>query len=576
MGLINTALQVGRSALLSYQSALQIIGNNISNVGSPDYTRQTPGLTPINGPSLPEGMRPGAGVALTSLKRHLDESLENRIRSASGENEALVTRTGAMGLVETLFDPVSGLRLSDRLGDFFNQMDEVQNNPADSATRQLALSGASSLAAALRQLRSSLADLGASFDEQIGALVETANDLSRRIGVLNTEIVSTEASGSPASALRDQRDALLRQLSEIVDVSVRVQPNGSVNVLVGNEVLVQGGVNRGLKVVVGTDGEFRRSSIAFADNNSQVAQPGGRLSGLITARDEDAFGRIVDIDRLAGAIIFEVNRVHSDGQGQVGYSSLTSSYSVRDTSAALSSADASLPFDPVNGSFFIAVTDDTTGALNSYQIEIDLDGIGDDDTTLESLAANITENVVGVTAEITVDNRLSLSADAGKSFTFGHDGQTQRTDTSGILAALGINTLFSGESAADIAVNESLLTQPSLLAAAAVSLSGDGANAGRLSSVAHTASDLLEGVSVMDFYASVASDVAVTAAGVRDGAEGSSSILRSLQVQKESISGVSLDEETIQLLKFERAFQGAARFVSVVDRLVAEMIALVR
>ena len=86
-------------------------------------------------------------------------------------------------------------------------------------------------------------------------------------------------------------------------------------------------------------------------------------------RDEDAFGRIVDIDRLAGAIIFEVNRVHSDGQGQVGYSSVTSSYGVLNTDAALSSADTSLPFAPVNGSFYITVTHDTTGVLNSYQIE---------------------------------------------------------------------------------------------------------------------------------------------------------------------------------------------------------------
>lgn len=576
MGLMTSALQIGRSALMSYQSALQVIGNNISNAGSADYTRQTPGLTPMNGPAIAGGMRPGAGVALTSLHRNLDEALENRIRLAMGEAESNAARRQSMGLVETLFDPLTGLQVQQRLGDFFNSMDQVQNDPSDSAIRELAIASASSLTGSLRQLRSSLAELGDAFNAQIAGSVDRANTLTEQVAELNTEIVTSESAGGPASALRDQRDAMLRELSELVGVTAREQPTGAVNVYIANEVLVDGGMSRGLKVVSRLDGEFQRDSVAFADNNNQVVLRGGKLEGLIQARDGQAYGRITDIDRLAATIVFEVNKVHADGQGLVGFTSITSSFAVDDPSAVLGSAAAGLAFAPTNGSFYISVTDGTTGVTSSSFIQVDLDGIGDDDTTLESLVADINANVAGVSASITPDNRLSLVADAGGSITFGHDGQSQRPDTSYILAALGINTLFSGSTAADIAVDARVAARSSFFAASGVNITGDGTNAGRLASLGDASIEDLSGGSILDAYSTIAGGVAVASATARESVEVSASILGSLQAQKENISGVSLDEEAIELLKYERAFQGAARFVSVVDRLTSEMIALVR
>ena len=575
MGLINQALQVGRSALLSYQSALQIVGNNISNAGSPDYTRQTPGLSPLNSPAIPEGMRPGSGVALTSLKRNLDEALENRVRSAMGSSESSITQHQALSQVEALFDPSTGVPLASRTTEFFNAMSQVQNAPNDIASRQLAIAAGTNLADALRQMRTSLAELGEGFNSQIDSLVTSANDLAQRIAGLNTEIVKAESAGSPASALRDQRDALIRDLSEIVNVSVKPQANGSANVYIGNESLVDGGVSRGLAVTARLDGEFQRDDVVFADNNSQVAIRGGQLEGLITARDNAAFSRIADIDRLAAGVIFEVNRVYADGQGLTGFTSVTSAYQSAVPTAVLNAAAAGLPFDVTNGSFYLTTRDATTGGLVSHQIQIDLDGIGDDDTTLESLIADINDNVTGLTASLTVDNRLSLTAGAGLEFVFGYDGNAQRQDSSQFLAAMGINTLFDGRNATDIRVRTSLVAQPDQFAGAAVNLSGDGANAGRLAGVADATSELLGGQSILDFFASSANRVAVDSAAARDNAASGAAVLGSLQAQKENISGVSLDEEAIELLKFERAFQGASRFVSVVDRLADEIINLV-
>ena len=558
MGLGTTALEIGRSALMSYQSALQVLGNNVSNAGNPDYTRQAAGLSSVNGVALPEGFRPGAGVALTSLKRSLDEALEHRLRVAIGGQHSVQAEEDALARVEVLFDELTGMGMAAKMGAFFGALDEVHNNPSDTA------------------IRSELLAIGEDADAQIATLVDQVNDIGAEIAELNTQIVAAEAGGhGPANALRDRRDALLRDLSEIVDVNTSVQEDGSLYVFIGSEALVQGGVARELAAEQELDGELVRTVVTFADSGADINPRGGAIRGLIDARDLHAYGGTGRLDELAAGIIAEVNRIHSDGQGLVGFTSVTGTVSVLDPTAALDDSDTNLMPRPQNGSFFIVVSDDTTHTPVAYQIEIDLDGEGAD-TTLETLVTEINDTVTGVTASITADNRLRLDADAGVSFSFGHDGQDFREDTSDVLAALGVNTFFSGTDASDIAVNAVLQERPDLLAAATVNLPGDGGNAARLASLDTASSTQLGNVGILDFYNNVAADVAVTAGAVHNGVQASGAIVSALQAEKESISGVSLDEEAIDLLKYERAFQGAARYVNVVDRLLDEMMALVR
>ena len=86
MGLLNSALNIGRTALLGYQGALQVIGNNISSAGTENYTRLTPQLSPLQGDTLTGNLKPGAGVALSGIQRNIDEALESRVRLAIGRS----------------------------------------------------------------------------------------------------------------------------------------------------------------------------------------------------------------------------------------------------------------------------------------------------------------------------------------------------------------------------------------------------------------------------------------------------------------------------------------------------------
>lgn len=575
MGLLNSALHVGSSAILTYQNALQLVGNNIGNAGNADYTRVTPDLSALQGQALQGDLHPGAGVAMTGIQRNIDEALEGRVRLAIGAQESVVEQRGALSQVESLFNQLGGTDIASRLTEFFNTFDEVRNLPEDSAVRDLALTSARQLADSLRSTRSQLVQLATDFDSGIADLVTEANALAEKIAELNEEITRVEAGEGQATALRDQRDGLLRELGRVFDVTVREQPNGAINVYVGSEALVQGRSVRALISTARTDGEATRTAVRFADTNADVEINGGRLAGLIAARDTHALGRIAAIDELAAAVIGEANRIHADAQGLIGHREITGGFDVLLTTAALDSTAAGLDFPPNSGSFYLTVLDDATSTPVAYRIDVALDSTGGG-TTLATLVDTINTTVDGVTASITPDQRLRLVADDDRSFVFGFDGGTARSDTSGVLAALGINTLFTGADATDIGINEALAADPRLLGSAAAFLPGDGTTAGRLAALDTSTLQRLGGQTLLEFYNAVANDVAVASGAAKDAESTTTTVLASLQSQRESISGVNLDEEAIALVKYQRAFQGASRFVSVVDQLIEELVTLIQ
>lgn len=575
MGLLNSSLQIGRNAILAYQGALQTIGSNVSSAGSPDYTRLSPQLDPIPGMIVGSGLQPGGGAALTDIRRYMDDALEDRLRLATGATQAAAARQATLSQVESFLDDSSGAGVSSRLTGFFQAFDNVQNTPEDMAIRDLTIAAGDQLAGSLSTLRSQFLQLGADIDGQIDDNVKQADDLAHQIADLNSRITTSEAGRrGQATALRDQRDALLRQLGELMDVSVREQPDGAINVYVASEALIQGSTVRGLMAVTDLDGEFSRTSARFVDTNQQINLHGGKIAGLIRSREQDAYGQINKIDQLAATLISEVNRIHADGQGLVGYGSMVGGFDVLSATAALNGAEAGLANPPHSGSFYLTVADNATGTPVTHRIEVNFDDpVGA--TSLQSLVDDINDQADGVTAAVTSDNRLSLVADEGFTFSFGYDGQAARSDTSGVLAALGVNNFFTGTDARSIAVSDVLHQDPRLLAAASVFLPGDGENARRIASLDSQSTELLSGVSIPQFYNAMIGAVAVTAGGVNADVDSLGSVQAALQAQKESISGVNLDEEAVSLVKFQRAFQGASRFVSVVDQLLGDLMTLI-
>ncbi|MGH7176473.1 MAG: flagellar hook-associated protein FlgK [Tepidisphaeraceae bacterium] len=561
------ALNLGKQALAIQQAAIQTTGNNIANAGNADYTRQTTSTTPNRDQQLRAGLFVGTGLNLTAIQRQIDESLQTRLRAAVSEDQSGDVTQQWLSRVEAVFNELSNQDLSSHFSEFFNSWSELANKPQDIGLRQVVLQNGKDVAQYLQGLREQLGGLQGDAESRLSALTADANNLAQQIADVNGQIVLTEGGAGPANGLRDQRDALLRRLSELVDIKTVPQDSGVVNVYVGSEPLIIGTDNRGVSVKQESDGQTIHSTVTFKSNNGSMSLSAGQLGALDSVHDT-IDGVVESIDELAGAMIFELNKLHSSGQGLEGLASVTSSNSVDDATVALNDPGSGLEFVPANGSFVVHVRSKATGLVTSTLIRVDLDGLNSNDTTLTSLAADL-DAAPNVSASINA-GKLAIAADsANVEISFSQD-------SSGALAALGINTFFTGSSARDIAVNQSLLDKPQLLAAARNGENGDNQTALAIAALERAALASLDGTSLMDGYQSVVNGVASSAASARSNAEGAKLVRETLENQREALSGVSLDEEAVNLMQQQRAFQGAARLIASINEMMQELVNLVR
>ncbi len=559
-------LNVGKTALLANQLGLQTVGNNIANAGNENYTRQVVRMSASKPQEIRSGLFVGTGVNVDEIDRMVDESIEQRLRSAISDGEGAEATSQWLSRVEAVFNELSDEDLSTSMSTFFNSWSSLANKPQDIGLRQIVVQNGANLAERVKSMRTQVGNLLGDVNERLTAYAADADDLARKIAELNTQIASAESGNGSANGLRDNRDAILKELAKSMNVSTDEDASGMVNVFVGSEPLVLGGTSRGVGVRTETDddGEIIKT-LVFKDNNGTIPVKGGLLGSSASVR-ETITSTLDDVDSLAGSLIFELNKIHSSGQGLIGYASITSEKAVADDSVPLGSKEADLDFPPKNGSFVVHVRDKATGTVTSTLVKIDLDGSGTD-TTLQSLQAQL-DGIADVGSSISA-GRLSIAA-ASDAVEIGFS-----QDSSGVLSSLGIGGFFSGSDGRDIKVAADVAADPRRVAASRNGQLGDNQTARLIADLQNASVDSLGGQTLKDRYQSSVNAVAAKVAGAKQDADAAGSVRETLQAQRDAISGVSLDEEAISLLKYQRAYQGAARVVAVTDELLQTILNMV-
>ncbi len=555
-----SVLNLGKSALAVQQAAIQVTSNNVANAGNADYTREVPTLTPAGDQSA-NGLLFGSGVNLTSIQRQIDDALEGRLRDSTADAQSAQVTQQWLSQLESVFQSLSDTDLSTKMTAFSNAWSNLANKPQDASLRQIVLQDGQTLASAFRDARSQINKLQGDLDSRLGTAVGVANGLLDQVAQLNGQISQAEGGGASANSLRDQRDAILKQLSQYADIKVQDMGGGMVNVLVGSEAVVMGTTNRGLAVRQTSTAQGIQNQIVIKDDNTPLTVSSGELAALGSLR-EDFSGVASHLDGLAGNLIFELNKVYASGQGTEGFSQVTGGYAVNDASALL--ATAGLKFAPTSGSFVVHVKDKATGLVTSTLVPVDLDGQGGNDTSLTSLQDSL-NGIAGVQASI-VNGKLKIqSASPNLEFSFSDD-------SSGTLAALGINTFFTGSNASDIDVNAQLLASPGLLAAASNGEPADNQTALAVANLQSKALDGLQGSSLNDSYDAMITGIATATANANSNVQAAQTVTDTLSAQRESLSGVSLDEEAINLMREQQAFQGAAKIISAVNEMMQTLL----
>jgi flagellar hook-associated protein 1 FlgK len=562
MGLFD-ALSTAASALTVEQASIDVTGNNIANVGNANYSREVAETTPGPDQQVQPGIFVGTGVDLTGVSRQVDEALNGRLRSANSDASAASTTENWVGQVQSTLGALSGNDLSSQLSTFFTGWSNLANNPTNSGLRQVVVQDGANVAGYIQGLSGQLNGLQTTVDQELPQQTATASTLAKDIAGLNVQITQAQGgTGGTANSLVDQRDADLTQLSQLVNITTADQPDGSVNVYVGSQPLVQGQTSRGLTVKDVADSTGTQiPTVVFGDNGGTVPVTSGVLGALEGVRSQITSTND-QINTIAQNLISAVNQVHASGQGTTGFASVTSTNPVNDPTKALNSAAAGLTPPPTNGSFVVHVTQ-ANGTSTSTLVQVSLKGTPGD-TTLNSLAASLNA-ITGVSASVNAGQLTIKSTTAPATISFSQD-------SSGTLASLGINTFFSGTNAGNIAVNSTLTNNPSLLAAAQNGDPGDNSNALALSQLESQPLTGLSGASLQSSYQNLVNQVANSAASAKNEATATTAVQNTLSAQQQSLSGVSINEETINLLQQQQAFQAAARVVSTVQAMYASLI----
>lgn len=576
---IGAAFTIGRSALAASQLGVQVASNNLANAATEGYTRQTLGLQPIPGDANTLEGQIGDGVRFTGVRRQLDPAIEKRFNASISESAAASEILRSFSGIETILNELTDLDLSSELGDFFTGWSELANGTQ--AQSQVVEQG-QLLAGFIQRLRSDLTSQRNELDDRLGALTSEANNALTEIARLNEQITSSEAGGATNNPLRDQRDQLVRDLSEIMDVTVIEQASGAIDVLVGSSPVVLGSKNQGLELRNIPQGDRIDTLVAIAATGQVLDVRKGKIGGVFDSRDGAVDDTIAKLDELAGQLIHQINSLHATGANARGLTSASSQlqFSTTDQSLALSSPAnatiAELAVKPTNGGFLVRTVDESTGAVTTTRIDIDLDGLTStgqpgytDDTTLQDIASAIGA-ITGLSASIAGDGRLSISATQGTTFTFADD-------TSGVLATLGVNSYFQGTDATNIAVSDRLASNPLELMTGRY-IEGTFHENGTSLAIADLQDNGIEafgGQSVGAFWRTTVQKLSVQTGSARVISESTALVRDGLESQRLAMSGVDSDEEALNLMQFQRAYQGAARIIQTTNEMLDTLINLI-
>ncbi|MEX2218490.1 MAG: flagellar hook-associated protein FlgK [Phycisphaerales bacterium] len=574
---LSASLQIGTSALNASQLAIQVAGNNLANAATPGYSRQVAMLLATRA-NTSGRITVGTGVQVSDIQRKVDEALQGRLWAGISGQAASAQDHAILSQIEDILGELGENDLSSELSKFWNTWSERSNGAGSNA---IVVQQGARLADFIRRIRTDLSRQSEAIDRQLAVRVERADGLLTQIAGLNRQVATAEAGGGTAGSLRDQRDQLVSELSQYLDVATVEQASGAVDILVGSTPVVLGGVSRGLELTRRSVDGQTIARIGVRQDGQELAIRHGELGSLLANRDSTVQGVIQKLDTLTSQVIFEVNRLHSTGSPSAGLltSTGTLGFATPDRSRALNdpanATTSPLPFRAVTGGFTVRVQG-PGGAIDTVRIDIDLDGRTSagaagfgEDTSLQDIQAAL-DAVGGLTASITGDGKLKIDAEPGFSFSF-------QDDTSGVLAVLGVNAYFTGTTSADIGVSQALKDTPALLAAGRWNGTDFAENGTALLIAGLQDQNLtaLGGVSLSRHWEQTAQQVGLATDGARSQSQASTVVRDSLEAQRAAVSGVSIDEESINLLTFQRQYQGAARYISIVDELMQTLINLV-
>ncbi len=568
---LNNTLNTSRLSLMSQQANIDIISHNVANVNTPGYSRQVGTIETMTPLSDVEGMR-GTGVMTTRITNLYDRFIGMQLNIENSNKGMWDARSSSSVDMERTFNEASDYGLLPVMGEFWNAWEDLANNPEGVAQRVSVVEKSKILTATLNSMNEDLLTQKRILSQSIETGVGQINNLAAQVAELNQTISENEMQGSDANDLRDRRNSLLTQLSEMIDINYFENDSSQVTVLSANgKSLVQDNGSYDLRVdfdPLGGDPQIVWHNDSYPMNENIQS---GKLRGWLDSWN-DLKGAHNDFKELTSALIFHVNQQHVQGYDLEGESGgLFFQHAISVNQGADNQGDGTLLFDTSRVDAIDGIDWKNLQNYDDFEIRFNADyaaGGGNEFTIVDtSTGESITPDSV---TENTTTGEIAIDFNGGYfvKIYYGSGTAPRKGDT--------FSLSFRDNAARTVGVND-VLSNPTKVAASdnPLEVPGNNGAALKIAQLQHALTMSSGSSSFNEFYSSVVGKVGSLAQMAKNNGEHSALVAKQLQLKQESVSGVSIDEEMTNLIRFQQAYSASARIISKVDELLDNIIRMV-
>jgi flagellar hook-associated protein 1 FlgK len=620
---------IGNTALNAAYTGLRTAGNNIANVNTPGYTRQTLVMVPQVGAFL-GGNYLGQGVAVADVRRVYNDFLTSQAHQAQAASSAADTRYLQLTQVANLFtDPTTGIGAN--IDAFFRSVQDLTQRPGDASVRQAVISSGNLLTQRFNDVGARLQDFRDATERQLRLEADSVNRLAAEVADLNNKIALARGNGRSPNDLMDRRDNAIRMLNTSVRVSAVEQDDGSVNLFLGNgQPLVVGARASAMDLTVDPI-DPQNMRIAIRDGNAVIPIDsdlvgGGRIGGLLQFASEDLPRVENELGRLATVLTAKFNEQHRLGndrngnpggdffrpltpQGfgaQTNTGTATVAVTITDTTQLVAS-DYRVDF--AAGNYTLTRVSDgrrwtsATPVFNQDGLNITLAGtaaagdifsvqaVRNGSRAFGMALSQVSEVAAANPVQVTVPstNLGSLVADdvsvvgptrnpnLTQAVTINFVSATQYTITAGGVTgpaqsyASGTPINFNGWS---LTVRGTPAAGDTLSLGPNVGGVGDNRNALKLGQLVNTA--LVDGGRLASAFAGVVARVGGDTQSAQVFNDAQKTMLTDALNAESSVAGVNLDEEASRLMMYQQQYQAAAKVIATAGRIFEEILSIGR
>ena len=615
-----TGIEIGKRSMVAHQQGMTTTGHNLSNASTEGYSRQRVEFSPFEPIYLPGLNREetpgqiGQGTVVERIERVRDELLDKRIVAQGSGEGYWETRDKYVLQLERLYNEPADVSIRGRMDAFWDAWQELSLHPADSAPRKAVLERGKTLIDSIKERYKGLTSLQNMAEEDIQGTVKRVNELSRQIAGLNEQIQKIEAQGDNPNDLYDRRDLLVEKLSSIIDITTDGRDPDEFVIHTAGNVLVQGRIGRQFDLVSGIDTEGF-SHVVWKESGEEAHFSSGSLKALIEMRDVTLRGEIQNLDSMTMNFIDLVNEAHRAGYGTNGKTGLD--FFTEHPFVTNVAGNYDRNGDGVYDSTYIFRVTGQNKLDSRAQIglegTINLSGQNGlvqvpyyATDTVADVVKRINNSGAEVVARLDREGRLTLKGtpaadpanpdfvirhveDSGR-FLEGYAGLLQDRGADGAFrwdqadAALNLQGEAADYAVAPIAhpsgwieVNPALVKEPASIASG-YGENGKPANPGNGEAALAIASIRNSEVMVGklgtfdDYFADAVARVGLMGEQSDRALETQNLIMKQLKDMRDSISGVNIDEELSQMIKYQHGYAAAARFISTVNEMLDTII----